>query len=53
MSVIELNNVTKNFKVGGEELHILKETSLTINEGNFVAIVGPSGSGKSTLLTIM
>ncbi|MGX6962229.1 ABC transporter ATP-binding protein [Vagococcus xieshaowenii] len=53
MNVIELNKVTKNFTVGSNEVTILKETSLTIDEGNFVAIVGPSGSGKSTLLTIM
>ena len=53
MNVIELKNITKQFNNGSEEVEILKETNLTIDEGNFVAIVGPSGSGKSTLLTIM
>lgn len=52
MKVLELKNVTK---VYGNKVKtkVLKETSLEINEGEFVSIIGQSGSGKSTLLNIM
>jgi putative ABC transport system ATP-binding protein len=50
MNKIELSEITKVYKRGIEELHILKKISLTVAEGEFVAIVGPSGSGKSTLM---
>ncbi len=53
MSVIELNQISKQFKIGNQEQMILKPTDLVINAGEFNAIVGPSGSGKSTLLTII
>lgn len=53
MSVIELKDISKNFNVGNVEVNILKPTDLSIEKGEFLAIVGPSGSGKSTLLTIM
>lgn len=52
MQAIEFKNITKNFMDGDRELKVLKPTSLTINKGEFVAIIGPSGSGKSTFLTI-
>lgn len=52
MQAIEFKNITKNFMDGDRELEVLKPTSLTINKGEFVAIIGPSGSGKSTFLTI-
>lgn len=52
MQAIEFKQVTKTFMDGGKELQALKPTNLTINKGEFVAIIGPSGSGKSTFLTI-
>lgn len=52
-AVIEMKDVTKIYRVGGEEVRALDHATLTIREGEFVAIIGPSGSGKSTLMNIM
>jgi len=52
-SVIIINNVTKNFPVGGGFFSALKNIDLTLNEGEFTGLVGPSGSGKTTLLNII
>jgi len=53
MPLIELKELRKSYWVGGGELRVLKDISLTIEEGEFVAIIGPSGSGKSTLMQIL
>ena len=53
MTAIELINIKKYFKDGPDQIEALKETNLTINKGEFVAVIGPSGSGKSTFLTII
>lgn len=53
MSLVELKNVFQDYSDGNDVIHALKKTNLSINAGEFVAIIGPSGSGKSTLLTIM
>ncbi len=53
MALIELKNLCKSYQVGEMKLDILKHISLTINDGEFVAIMGPSGSGKSTMMNIL
>ena len=51
--VIELENIRRDFIVGDETVRALRGVSFTINEGEFVTIMGTSGSGKSTLLNIL
>lgn len=51
--LIELKNINKSYRNGDQELQILKDISLEVDEGEFVAIMGPSGSGKSTLMNII
>jgi putative ABC transport system ATP-binding protein len=51
--MIELKHISKWFNVGGKPTFILKDINLTIDEGEFISIMGPSGSGKSTLLNII
>jgi len=51
--LVRLSDVEKNFKRGGEEVHVLSKLDLEIPRGEFLALMGPSGSGKSTLLNLI
>jgi putative ABC transport system ATP-binding protein len=51
--MIELESVTRIYRMGSQEIHALDEVDLTIADAEFVAVVGPSGSGKSTLLHVV
>lgn len=51
--VIQLEHICRDFVVGDETVHALRDVSFTINEGEFVTIMGTSGSGKSTLLNLL
>ena len=51
--LVHISNVTKTFKRGSEDLHVLAGLDLAVQEAEFLALMGPSGSGKSTLLNLI
>ena len=53
MNIIEAKNVCRSFKNGKETAEVIKNIDLTVEEGEFVSIMGPSGGGKSTLLYLL
>ena len=53
MSIVECRDINKTYQQGKIEVHALKDVTLSIGEGGFVALAGPSGSGKTTLLNII
>ena len=53
MEILKVENLTKCYGKGEAKVDAIKNINLSINKGEFVAIVGPSGSGKSTLLHLL
>jgi putative ABC transport system ATP-binding protein len=52
-SLIQVRDLDKTYKRGGEEIHVLQGLHLNVGKGEFVAFMGPSGSGKTTLLNLL
>jgi len=53
MPLIRLQNISRRYQMGAETIHALRDVSLAIERGEYVAIMGPSGSGKSTLMNLI
>jgi putative ABC transport system ATP-binding protein len=53
MALIKFDKISRRYQMGAETIHALREVSLEIERGEYVAIMGPSGSGKSTLMNLV
>ena len=52
-TIIKLENISKSYSQGGSVIPVIENLNVTIQEGEFIAVIGPSGSGKSTLLNVI
>lgn len=53
MAILELKDICKDYQQGREPVRVLKNINLTVEQGDYLAIMGPSGSGKTTLMNII
>ena len=53
MAIVELRDICKDYHQGKEPVHVLKHIDLTVEKGDYLAIMGPSGSGKTTLMNLI
>ena len=53
MALIRFQNISRRYQMGAETVHALRDVSLEIQRGEYVAIMGPSGSGKSTMMNLI
>ena len=51
--IVQLENVYKDYSQGREPVHVLHDISMTVEQGEYIAIMGPSGSGKTTLMNLL
>jgi|SRR5690554_183409 len=51
--IIEVENLVRNFKLGKQTIHVLKNLNFKVNKNEYLALMGPSGSGKSTLMNLL
>ncbi len=53
MAIVQLSGICKDYQQGGAPVRVLKDVDLTVEQGDYLAIMGPSGSGKTTLMNII
>ena len=53
MAILKLTDICKDYQQGKEPVRVLKNINLTVEKGDYLAIMGPSGSGKTTLMNII